>query len=177
MDEYYMPQDCPPNTTLYAVKPGDTYYSIARRFGTTIEALTSANPGVDPNSLRVAQLLCVPRRSAYPPCPGGTYYTVRPGDTLYAIALQFSITLNALAAANPGVDPNKLYVGQSLCVPVAAAPGGCAAGATPYIVRPGDTLYAIAVSHSVGLGALMSANPGVNPRALAVGQVLCVPLA
>ncbi len=44
----------------YMVKPGDTYYSIARQFSTTIRAISTANPTVDPRRLRVGQYLIVP---------------------------------------------------------------------------------------------------------------------
>ncbi|WP_258360193.1 LysM peptidoglycan-binding domain-containing protein [Moorella sulfitireducens] len=47
------------------IRPGDTFFSIARRFGFTLEAILAANPGVDPNNLQVGQVICLP------PSPGG----------------------------------------------------------------------------------------------------------
>ncbi len=44
----------------YMVKPGDSFYTIARRFGTTVQAILTANPGQDPQSLSVGQYLIVP---------------------------------------------------------------------------------------------------------------------
>lgn len=44
----------------YMVKPDDTYYSIARRFGTTVQAILTANPEQDPRRLSVGQYLIVP---------------------------------------------------------------------------------------------------------------------
>lgn len=44
----------------YMVKPGDTYYNIARRFGTTVQAILTANPQQDPRRLSVGQYLIVP---------------------------------------------------------------------------------------------------------------------
>lgn len=44
----------------YMVRAGDTYYKIARRFGTTVRALETANPEQDPRTLRVGQYLVVP---------------------------------------------------------------------------------------------------------------------
>jgi len=41
----------------------------------------------------------------YPPCPGGTIYIIRQGDTLFAIAQRFGTTVNALIAANPRNQP------------------------------------------------------------------------
>lgn len=56
-------------------------------------------------------------------CPIGSMpYTIKAGDTLYNIARTFGISLDALLAANPGIDPNRLQIGQVICVPTAATP-------------------------------------------------------
>ena len=44
----------------YQVRSGDTYYAIAKRFGVTVNALQAANPGVNPNNLKIDQTLAVP---------------------------------------------------------------------------------------------------------------------
>ncbi len=44
-------------------------------------------------------------------------YTVRPGDTLYNIARRYYTTVNAIITANPGIDPDRLSIGQRLTVP------------------------------------------------------------
>lgn len=49
----------------------------------------------------------------------GTTYVVQAGDTFASIAAQFGITIEALAAANPGVDSNNLSIGQVLMLPPA----------------------------------------------------------
>ncbi|HAI86726.1 MAG TPA: peptidoglycan-binding protein, partial [Firmicutes bacterium] len=57
-------------------------------------------------------------------------------------------TVDAIRRANPRVNPASLRVGQLICIPTAPAPGvpsqaACPAGATPYIVRSGDTFYGV----------------------------------
>lgn len=53
-------------------------------------------------------------------CPNGTFpYTIRAGDTFYQIARRYGIALDELLKANPNVDPDRLYVGQIVCVPKA----------------------------------------------------------
>lgn len=54
--------------------------------------------------------------------PGGQLYTIQSGDTFYKIAQRFRISLVNLLAANPGVDPNNLRIGQVIRIP-APAPG------------------------------------------------------
>lgn len=116
---------CPPGLTPYVIRSGDTLYRIAQRFGTSVDAIRRANPGVNPNSLQVGQLICVPSPTGAPApgmCPGGMPYVIRAGDTLYGIAARFRTTVQAILRANPGIDPNRLSIGQTICVPRAMAP-------------------------------------------------------
>ena len=101
--------------SYYTVQRGDTLYSIARRYGTTVQALAQANGILNPAYIRVGQVLCIPGL-APPPLPGG-YYTVQRGDTLYSIARRFGTTHWAIAIANSLPNPNRIYPGQRLFIP------------------------------------------------------------
>ncbi len=57
-----------------------------------------------------------PGRTATP-APAPETYTVKPGDTFNAIAAGLGIDAEALRAANPGVDPVSLQIGQQLVIP------------------------------------------------------------
>lgn len=51
-------------------------------------------------------------------CPIGTFsYTIQPGDTLWRLAQRYNITVNALVATNPNINPTNLLVGQVICIP------------------------------------------------------------
>lgn len=113
-------RQCPPGTFIYYIKPGDTLYKLAQRFNTTVNAIANANPGLDTHWLRVAQRICIPRRPIFPSCPSGTYYSVVAGDTLNKIAQRNNITLQELLRANPGINPDLIYVDQVICIPQAA---------------------------------------------------------
>ncbi|HYE83026.1 MAG TPA: LysM peptidoglycan-binding domain-containing protein [Clostridia bacterium] len=112
---------CPPGTFIYYIQPGDTLYKLASRYNTTVGAIANANPGLDTHWLRVAQGICIPRRTTFPACPFGTFYVVKPGDTLNKIAKRNNITLQALLQVNPGIDPDLIYVEQVVCIPKAPA--------------------------------------------------------
>jgi len=162
-----------PGGTLYTIKPGDAYYILAPRFNTTIDALIAANPGVDPTNLQIGMTICIPVPPSGEPCPGGFLYIIRPGDTYFSIARRFGTVVGAIEAANPGVDPKRLAVGQSICVP-APRPAPCPGGRF-YTVVAGDTLFSLARRFSTTVEAIINANPGINPQNLPVGKVICIP--
>ncbi len=120
---------------------------------------------------------------ASPPAPGGApgaaRYTVRPGDTLSGIAWRLRVPASQLAAANAITDLDRIVAGRVLVVPTAAAapaapPPAPAAPAT-YLVRPGDTLGAIATRLGVTQVALSRANGITNPSRIMAGARLNVP--
>ncbi len=106
--------------SYYIVQRGDTLYSIARRYGTTVQAIARANGILNPSLIYVGQVLCIPGPAPLP--PSGGYYIVQRGDNLYRIALRFGTTYQAIAAANNLWNPNYIYVGQRLFIPGYTAP-------------------------------------------------------
>jgi LysM repeat protein len=117
---------------------------------------------------------------------GYTMYTVQWGDWMRRIAEKHGVSIEALVAANPTINPDRLYPGLVLIIPppdgsTSASPTG---GATPippsgnpttYIVQQGDFFYAIARKFNISVVQLQAANPGVNPNVLYTGQVLNIP--
>lgn len=93
-----------------------------------------------------------------------TVYMVQSGDTFYSIAKKYSITVQQLQDANPGVDPTKLQIGQQIIIPV-----------TTYTVQAGDTFYSIAKKYNITVQQLQGANPGVDPTKLQIGQQITIP--
>lgn len=106
---------------LYRVRPGDTLSAIAGRYGLGMASLARAN-GLDPRRPLLAgatlHVPALPRASA----ASEVSYTVRPGDTLIAIAARFGMTLEELARVNVLDSTRVLLVGTTLRVR-AALPG------------------------------------------------------
>lgn len=100
------------------VKRGETYDSIARRCEVSPALLETANPNVDPRALRVGQILklTLPHRAKRRE-RGPATYRVKRGDTLTRVAQSLDVSVPALIAANPKIDPNLLRVGQVLRTP------------------------------------------------------------
>ncbi|MGE5548941.1 MAG: LysM peptidoglycan-binding domain-containing protein [Bacteroidota bacterium] len=170
-----MSMACPPGTTAYVIQPGDTFFGLARRFGTTVAAIVSANPFVDPNNLPIGRMLCLPLQPQFPACPERNFYTIQPGDTFFSLARRFNVSLDDLLEANPGVDPDRLFVGQVVCIPLAVPPVRCPVGTLTYTIQPGDTLFSLARRFNTTVVSIIGVNPGINPEALLIGQQICIP--
>ncbi|HBF38025.1 MAG TPA: hypothetical protein DDW50_11955 [Firmicutes bacterium] len=111
-----------------------------------------------------------------PVCTSEQVYTVKPGDTMFFIAKRNNISLQELINANPQIaDPNTIYPGQVLCIPIAPMTPNCAGNQT-YRVVSGDTMFEIARRFGITLDALIAANPQIpDPNLIFPGQEICIP--
>ncbi|MCC7362407.1 MAG: LysM peptidoglycan-binding domain-containing protein [Anaerolineales bacterium] len=121
------------------------------------------------------------------PCPNP--YTVQQGDWLYKIARNCGVSVAALTAANPGINPNALKPGQLLNMPAQgtgatpeAGPGGgtgTGAGTATctgtHTVITGDNLFRLAYACGLTIEQLAAANNIVYPYTIYPGQVLVYP--
>ncbi len=109
-------------TTSYIVQAGETLSDIAVRFDTTVAILADLNELDNPGRIYVGQVLQVLRRGEArqptpTPSPTPVLHTVRFGDTLYAIALSYGVTMYAIAELNNLVNVHDLAIGQVLIIP------------------------------------------------------------
>ncbi len=93
---------------------------------------------------------------------------------MWSIARRFGTTVGALVAANELSDSDFLRPGQVLQVPVGRGVEAARSSPERYTVRPGDTLWAIALKTGVRVEDLAAAN-GIRGDHLRVGQRLVIP--
>lgn len=215
-----------PGRTIYIVKQNDTVAIIAAAYGTTIDSILAANNLRPDGLIFVGQSLIIPLTSSAPSTPQPTAvpptsiqptavpptvapptfvptaiptpapvttYVVRPGDTLFGIALRFNTTVSALQRANNISNPNLIYVGQRLIIPPPGSNGAVPTAITvpsnsvpgsvvtpttvmrTHTVQPGDNLYSIAIRYNTTVAAIADVNDIANPNLIFVGEVLTIP--
>jgi LysM repeat protein len=117
----------------YVIISGDTLTGVAARFGLSINELLASNAEItDPDRIITGQVINIPSAAAPPsgPIPGGgntepksQSYLIAPGDTLTAIAARFGISIDEIMAVNRQItDRDKIIAGETLTIPIAAAP-------------------------------------------------------
>lgn len=150
---------------VYTVKSGDSLWSIAKKFNTTVDDLKKAN-NLTSNSLSIGQKLVIPGKKE---STSNNVYTVQKGDSLYSIARKYNVDVNDLKQAN-NLSSNLLSIGQVLIIPT---------GTEDYIlykVVSGDSLYSIAKKYGITMQEIMDFN-NLGSTILTVGQVLKIPVA
>ena len=166
----------PGQTVIYVVRRGDTLYSIAQRYGTTVQAIAQINNISNPSRIFAGQQLLIPRGTDVTPTPtpSSTTYVVQRGDTLWSIARRYGTTVQAIALLNNIPNPSLIYAGQRLTIP--------GTGTTPpppttkiHIVQSGETLYSIARRYGTTYWAIAMANNLANPNVIYAGQRLVIP--
>ena len=192
----------------YTIARGDTISAIAGRFGlntgeilklNNLQANTIIYPGQKIKLSGSAAAPAAPAPAVAPAAPstagGGATYTVKPGDTLGAIAAKHKVSLadvfawnnlNMRSIIHPG---QKVKVGGGDAAPAPAAPAPAPAAPAPalanssatapasgsYTVKAGDTLSAIASRHGVKLSELLSANGMNMGTVIYPGNKLAIP--
>ena len=101
-----------PNVTYYTVKKGDTLTAIAATYGTTVDQLVKWNKIPNRDLIKIGQRLIVAKSQS----PQETYYTVKKGDTLTAIAATYGTTVDQLVKWNRIANPDLIQIGQRLVV-------------------------------------------------------------
>lgn len=168
----------------YTVVAGDTLFSIARRFGTSVSSLASANNISNPDQIQVGQTLTLPSPGGgvVTPAPtqsgAGTIHTVAAGETLFRIALRYGVTPQQIAAANNLTNVNTIFVGQRLTIPSgSAAPAATATqGAAPTQGTPAATATSAGSPVApTATTAAPTATTGAAPTATETGGEVMIP--
>ena len=153
--------------STYIVKKGDSLYSIANKYNTTVDELKRIN-NLTSNILSIGQVLKLPsdKVSDVEKEENTMSYTVQKGDSLYSIARKYSTTIDKIKDLN-NLTTNLLSIGQVLLIPTDTNLE------TTYTVQKGDSLYSIAKKYDTTVDRLKQLN-NLKSNLLSIGQILIV---
>jgi murein DD-endopeptidase MepM/ murein hydrolase activator NlpD len=103
------------DAAAYAIKEGETLFSIARRAGIPVEVLCTLNGIKDPDKVKAGTIIRFPES-----------YVVKKGDTLYSIARAYSTSVAEIQTLNRLAASATIKAGDSIYIPTS---GGHAGGA------------------------------------------------
>ena len=146
----------------YIVKKGDTLYSIANKYNTSVDNLKSINKQIT-DALSIGQIIKIPNNITND--NDSNSYIVNKGDTLYGIASKYGTTVDNLIAINNLTSPS-LSIGQILKIKDS--------NNIIYDVTNGDTLYSIANKFNTTVDTLIDLN-NLDSTILSIGQKLIIP--
>ena len=146
----------------YTVKMGDSLWSIAKKFGISIEQLSNINGLRKQNFLHIGQKLQIPL-----PISSSRIYTVTSGDSLWSISRGLNINIQELARINNIKNQNQLYVGQELMLPNMNEK-------KIYTVQRGDSLWSISVKFDTSIENIKRLNRANLNQYLQVGQKITI---
>ena len=179
----------PNNMFMYTVQKGDSLYKIAMKYNTTVNDIVSLN-NLKSTNLTIGEVLRIPETYTKEEdmiLPEYINYTVKKGDTLYSIALNNNISVDARKKDN-SLTSNNLNVGQVLKIRIMQDSGDVqecfgedytpseTTNTITYTVQKGDNLYNIAKKYNTSVTAITNLNNLKNNN-LSIGQVLKIPKA
>jgi len=157
---------------VYTVKAGDNLWNISRKYGVSVEVISSVNNLKEKDLLSLGQKLEIPAiggrasDSNQKQEPTIITYTVVKGDTLWSISQRYDVKMNSIISTNNLKEISRLSIGQKLKLPItnmdiAKAEGysqDAAAEEIVYYVKKGESLWSISREYNVKLEAIIAAN-------------------
>ena len=179
----------PNNMFMYTVKKGDSLYSIAKKYNTTVQAIKDLNY-LKSDNLSIGQELRIPENYNNlneTLAPNYINYTVQKNDTLYKISKLYNISVDTIIKDN-NLKSNTLSLGQNLKIRIPSSyeeveecfgeeyiPPANSILTNTYTVQKGESLYSIAKKFNTSVDILKSLN-NLTSNSLSIGQKIKVPV-
>lgn len=146
-------QDAQPDRPVYIVQEGDSLWSIATRFGVSLDDLTRLNGISDPNQVSAGTQLMIPGLEGMQGVL--TTETVLFGENLRSLSRRYRVPEEMLVRLNHISNPDELYAGYSLVLPENAA---VITDTDRAILSAGQSLLELAVLHGTNPWSVLKDN-------------------
>ncbi|MEA3453437.1 MAG: LysM peptidoglycan-binding domain-containing protein, partial [Candidatus Caldatribacteriota bacterium] len=174
---------------VYTVKAGDNLWNISRKYGVSVEVISSVNNLKEKDLLSLGQKLEIPAigggvsKSNQKQEPTIVTYTVVKGDTLWSISQRYDVKMNTIISTNNLKEISRLSIGQKLKLPItnmdiAKAEGyskDAVAEEIVYYVKKGESLWSISREYNVKIESIIAANSITDASKISTGQQLRIP--
>ncbi|UJR24232.1 hypothetical protein I4U23_027199 [Adineta vaga] len=151
----------------HTIVSGDTFWRLSQVYGCSLQEILAVNPGVVPEQLQIGQTVQVPDNASATSGSGMSTHIIVAGDTFWRLSQVYGCTLAEILAANPGVVPEQLQIGQIVRIP--------RSGTQKHIIIAGDTFWRLSQQYGCTLEKILAVNPGVVPEQLQIGQTVRIP--
>ena len=178
----------------HTVAAKENPYSIAKKYGLTVDELYRLNPQVKDGVLRIGEVLSVQKNNTTVN-PETGFIILKPKQTVYGITKQYHISEAALRKLNPELD-SHLKIGDRIYLPAtniaqygdkaspepqpASVPDSepsatpAASNSDTYVIQPRDNYYRITKNFSLSQADLFALNPGLEEKGLRPGEIIVV---
>lgn len=159
-------------TTKHKVVSGDSFYSIAKKYGVSESDIYELNPKAKGKTLQLNDILVIPTGKITKKITKD-FHEVGSGESFYTIAKKYDISIEELKDFNPSVSPNKLQVGTKLALiknknskDAKSNKKEVASTSNDLIhsVKKGETISHITEKYDVSFKELKKLNPGLDVK-------------
>ena len=169
------------NYVEHSIQKGESVYMISRKYGVTVNAIFSLNPGSE-EVIYAGRTLKIPNSSDTNTQASNTVisdsqisnYEVKRGETKSGLSRRFGVSIAMLEQQNPHIV-RMLQAGHIINIDKTIKENERKAAAGEHIVVKGETLWGIARSNGISLAQLEAANAGRLSEFLQIGQTLVIP--
>ena len=168
---------------LHKVAPGETLYSLSRRYKAPVSGILKSNPGAE-SGIKVEQILRIPYEKKPELAKGAVSHVVKPSETLYSISRKYNVKLSDIKKWN-NLEGTALNIGHTLVLypkgggkdknTVANTPATPMAGEGDFVhtVASAETLYSISRKYNVAMADIKRWN-NLDDVSLNIGQKLII---
>lgn len=168
-------------TATHTVKMGETAYSIATAYKTTVEEIYRLNPGSS-SRINVGQELTVPSTTtqtvANQDNSQSFKHIILAKETLFSVSQKYKITIAELLKVNPGLSASTFSIGKEINIPLFVdSPQAPATNNTQlqHKVEKQETLYSISKKYNCTITEILNNNPIIKEQGLKEGTIISIP--
>ena len=159
-------------TTKHKVVSGDSFYSIAKKYGVSESDIYELNPKAKGQTLQLNAILVIPTGKITKKITKD-FHEVGSGESFYTIAKKYDISIEDLKDFNPTISPNKLQVGAKLALTKNKNSKDAKSNKKEeastsndlvHSVKKGETISHITEKYDVSFKELKKLNPGLDVK-------------